>query len=172
MWVAYLFTSLPHFVLCQPVCQPAEATPTSSADNAAPTKKLGQPLHEIPGVRIDRSSLTVGDGGVLVHYISDDVAFETATKAIIIIQGVLRNASDAYLGVQGGVQAAGVENVVLLAVRTLVNSLKRLNLLNTRSPFSSMRMIRVNSLGRMARQLPISSCGKVSMHPHMVENDI
>ena len=167
MWVAYLLTSSPHLVLGLP----AKATPTSS-DNAAPNTTLAQPLLEIPGARIDRSSLTVGGCGVLVHYISDDVAFETATKAIVVIQGARRNASDAYLGVKGGVQAAGVENVVLLAVKTLLNSIKCLNLLITYSLFSSMRKIRVHSRGRMARQLPISSCGKVSTHPHMVENDI
>ena len=167
MWVVYMFTSLPHLVLGLP----AEATPTSS-DNAAPTTTLAKPLLEIPGARIDRSSLTVGDCGVLVHYISDDVAFETATKAIVVIQGQLRNASDAYLGVLGGVQAAGVENVVLLAVRTFLNSIKCVNLLITYSLFSSIRVIKVPSRGRMARQLPISSCGMVSMHPHMVENDI
>jgi hypothetical protein len=113
MWVAYLFTFLPHLVLGLP----AEASPTTSTTDTSATQ-LASPLDEIPGATIDRSSLIVGDGGVLVHYISNDVDFETATQAIIVIQGILRNASDAYLGVQGGVQAANVENVVLLAVRT------------------------------------------------------
>jgi hypothetical protein len=115
MWVAYLFTSLPHLVLGLP----AEASPTTSTTDTSATQ-LASPLDEIPGASIDRSSLIVGDGGVLVHYISNDVDFETATQAIIVIQGILRNASDAYMGVQGGVSSRGKwSNVVLLAVRTL-----------------------------------------------------
>ena len=96
--------------------QPTEAGPTQRILDPHAIHQA-TPLQEIPGASIDRSSLIVGNGGVLVHYISD-VDFATATQAIIIIHGVDRNASDAYIGVQGAAQAAGRSNVILMAVRT------------------------------------------------------
>ena len=110
MRAAYFFTSLSFLVLCLPL-QPTEAHPTQRDIDPYAI------LHEIPGASIDRSSLIVGSGGVLVHYISD-VDFATATQAIVIIHGINRNASDAYMSVQGAAQAAGKSNVVLMAVRT------------------------------------------------------
>ena len=150
--------------------QPTEADPTQRimAPHAAHD---ATPLHEIPGASIDRSSLIVGNGGVLVHYISNNVDFATATQATIIIHGVDRNASDAYIGVQGAAQAAGKSNVILMAVRTPFLILKKWSSsINAYSLFSSMDSIRACSHGKMAKQLPINSCGKVGTRANVVQN--
>ena len=73
-------------------------------------------LPEVPGATIDRSSLKVGNGGVLVHYISNDVNFAMATQAIIAIHGVDRDANNSFASVQGAAKAANKSNVVIMAV--------------------------------------------------------
>ena len=75
------------------------------------------PLPELPTAYIDRSSLTVKGGGVLVHYISNNVDFSTATQAIIVIHGRQRDADNHFAGMQAAVDAANKSNVVIMAVR-------------------------------------------------------
>ena len=115
MRAAYFFPSLSLLVLWLSV-QPTKAD-TTQRNMDSDAIHHATPLQEIPGASIDRSSLIVGNGGLLVHYISD-ADFATATQAIIIIHGADRNASDAYIAVRGAAQAAGKCNVVLMAVRT------------------------------------------------------
>jgi folate-dependent phosphoribosylglycinamide formyltransferase PurN len=77
------------------------------------------PLPEVPGAKIDRSSLTVGDGGVLVHYISSDVDYGAATQAIIVIHGRQRDANNSFAAMHEAVETANQNNVVIMAVRAL-----------------------------------------------------
>ena len=74
-------------------------------------------LPEVPGANIDRSSLKVGNGGVLVHYISNDVDFAAATQAILTIHGVDRDANNSFASVHEAVKQANKSNIVVMAVR-------------------------------------------------------
>jgi hypothetical protein len=170
MWASSLLSSLSLLALGLPI-QPAKAAPTSYNVDPYITRRA-PPLSEVPGATIDRSSLTVGDGGVLVHYISSDVDFATATQAIIVIHGRQRDADRYFASVQGAVEAASKSKVVIMAVRTpfLFLNYQINNLVNAYSPFSSMGRIRVRFRGRTAWPLLINSCGKVSMHPHIVQD--
>jgi hypothetical protein len=123
------------------------------------------PLPELPTANIDRSSLTVKGCGVLVHYISNNVDFATATQAVIVIHGRQRDAANYFAGMQAAVDAANKSKLVIMAVRVpFYIYLKIFKLINTYSPFSSMGRIRARFHGRMARLLPINSYGRVSMH--------
>ena len=75
-------------------------------------------LPEVPGAKIDRSSLTIGNGGVLVHYISTNPDFTTVTMAIIVVHGVNRDAYNAFATVQGAVKTANKGDVIIMAVST------------------------------------------------------
>jgi hypothetical protein len=72
--------------------------PTRAAANREDINitRHSSPLPEVPGAKIDRSSLTVGDGGTLVHYISGDVGYNAATQAIIVIHGRQRDANNSF----------------------------------------------------------------------------
>jgi len=168
LWAAYWMHSLFLLALTLPT-QPAKAAPTPQNGNSNITRHT-LPLSEVPGASIDRSSLTVGDGGVLVHYISSDVDFTTATQAIIVVHGRQRDADRYFATVKGTVEAANKRNVVIMAVRTPYLFLRTTKLINAYSPFSSMSTIRARFRGRTAWQLPTNSCGKASMHPHVVRN--
>jgi predicted alpha/beta-fold hydrolase len=76
-------------------------------------------LPEVPGAKIDRSSLTVGAGGVLVHYISSDIDYDTATQAIIVIHGLQRDANNSFVAMHRAVETANKRNVVIMAVSTI-----------------------------------------------------
>ena len=75
------------------------------------------PLPELPTANIDRSSLTVKNGGVLVHYISSNVDFATATQAIIVIHGKERDAANCFAGMQAAIEAANKSRIAIMAVR-------------------------------------------------------
>ena len=122
------------------------------------------PLPELPTANIDRSSLTVGDGGTLVHYISNNVDFTTATQVIIVIHGVQRDAANSFTDMQGAAEAANKGNVVIMAVGSPFLYLKIMELIITYSPFSSMGTIKARFRGSTASPPPMSSCGKVSTH--------
>ena len=115
MSTSYLFPSWSLLLLGLPT-QLARAAPTPT--NMNPPAIYHTSLPEVPGADIDRSSLTVGSGGVLVHYISSDVDFATATQVIIAIHGVNRDANNSFASVQGAVTMANKSNVVIMAVRT------------------------------------------------------
>ena len=74
-------------------------------------------LPDVTGADIDRTSLTVGGGGVLVYYISNDVDFATANQAVIVVHGLNRDADNSFADVRGAVKAANKEGVVIMAVR-------------------------------------------------------
>ena len=74
------------------------------------------PLPEIPTANIDRSSLTIKDGGVLVHYISSNVDFATSTRAIIVIHGKERDAANSFAGMQAAIEAANKSKITIMAV--------------------------------------------------------
>jgi len=159
IWASY---SLSLLALALPM-QPAKAAPT--ARNIEPNiTRHTLPLSEVPGARIDRSSLTVGAGGVLVHYISSDVDFTTATQAIIVVHGRQRDADRYFASMKGAVEAANKREVVIMAVSTPFLFLRITKLENAYSPFSSMSTIRARFHGRTAWPPPINSCGKASMH--------
>jgi hypothetical protein len=124
-------------------------------------------LPEVQGAKIDRSSLTVGDGGVLVHYISSDVDFATATQAIIMVHGVHRDAFNAFASAQGAVEARNGSSVVIMAVRTLVVRYQKILIYNAYSLSSSMASIKARFRSPMGWLLPMNSCGKVSVRPRM-----
>jgi predicted alpha/beta-fold hydrolase len=127
--------------------------------------RQASPLPELPTANIDRSSLTVRDGGVLVHYISNDVDFATATQVIIVIHGLQRDANNAFAEMQGAVKAANKSKVVIVAVRSPFHIyLRIIELIHTCSLSSSMATIRARFHGRMARPPPINSYGRVSVH--------
>ena len=121
------------------------------------------PLPELPTANIDRSSLTIKDGGVLVHYISSNVDFATSTQAIIVIHGKERDAANSFAGMQAAIEAANKSKITIIAVRSPFFILKITKLMSPYSPFSSMGTIRARFLGRTAQPLPINSCGKVGM---------
>ena len=121
-----------------------------------------EPLPELPTAKIDSSSLTVKDGGVLVHYISTNVDFSTATQAIIVIHGKERDAANSFAGMQAAAEAANKSKIIIMAVRSPL-LFQNHNLINAHSPFSSMGTIKARFRGRTAQPLPINSCGKVSM---------
>ena len=81
--------------------------------------RAAPPLPELPAASIDRSTLTVGDGSVLVYYISNDVDFATATRAIITVHGVKRDAHKSFTSMRGAVEAANKNDVVIMAVSPL-----------------------------------------------------
>jgi len=72
-------------------------------------------LPEVPGAKIDRSNLIVGDSGVLVHYISSDVDYHTATRAIIVVHGLQRDANNSFVAIHKAVETANESNVVIMA---------------------------------------------------------
>ena len=74
-------------------------------------------LPEFPTAYIDRSSLTVNGSGVLVHYISNNTDYSTATQAIIVIHGCQRDAGKEFAGMQAAVNAANKSDIVIMAVR-------------------------------------------------------
>jgi len=117
IWASYLLRSLSLLALGLPM-QSAKAAPTLYKIEPNITRHT-LPLSEVPGANIDRSSLTVGEGGVLVHYISSDVDFATATQAIIVVHGRQRDADRYFLSAKGAVEAANKSKVVIMAVRTL-----------------------------------------------------
>ena len=164
MWASSLLPALSLLFVGVPTqLTRAAPTPDNKDLHHAP------PLPEHPTAYIDRSSLTVKDGGVLVHYISNNVDFSTATQAIIVLHGRQRNAAKHFAGMEGAVEAANKSNIVIMAVRPLFYFLKRTKLINACSPFSSMGTTRARFRGRTAQPLPISSCGKVSVHRHIVQ---
>ena len=115
-WLSCLFPALALLALGAPP-QPVKAAP-SSQNLGPPTTSRAPPLPELPTANIDRSSLIVGDGAVLVHYISNNVDFSTATQAIIVIHGDQRDAGNHFAGMQAAVAAANKSKVVIMAVRS------------------------------------------------------
>ena len=120
MLASYLFPFLSLLFLGLPI-QPATAAPTPRNLISRKTKaKNSTPLPEVSGATIDRSSLIVGNSsGVLVHYISNNVDFSTASQAIVVVHGVNRDANNSFASVQAAVNAANKSDVVIMAVRTL-----------------------------------------------------
>ena len=121
IWASALLPALSLFALGLPT-QLAKAAPTPYNTDLHITRDalplLAPPLLELPTANIDRSSLTVGDGAVLVHYISNNVDFATATQAIIVIHGRQRDAGNYFAGMQAAVEAANKSKVVIMAVRS------------------------------------------------------
>ena len=97
--------------------QLAKAAPTACNLDIHITR--GSPLPELPATNIDRSSLTVKGGGVLVHYISSNVDFTTATQAIIVIHGRHCDAANYFAGMQAAVEAANKSKIIIMAVWAL-----------------------------------------------------
>src|SRR5258706_5779233 len=114
MGASSLLPALSLFALGVPM-QLAKAAPTTYNLDPHITRRAS-PLPELPTANIDRSSLTVKDGGVLVHYISSNVDFATATQAIIVIHGRQRDAANYFAGMEAAVDAAGKSKVVIMAV--------------------------------------------------------
>ena len=108
--------------------QLAKAAPTPHNVDLQITPRASRhqrpPLPELPTADIDRSSLTVGDGGVLVHYISNSVDFTTVTQAIIVIHGFRRDAANSFADMQGALEATNKSKVVIMSVRSLLLYLK------------------------------------------------
>src|SRR5882757_3352030 len=117
MGATSLLPALCLFALGLPT-QQAKAAPTPYNVDLHITRRA-LPLPELPTANIDRSSLTVKDGGVLVHYISSNVDFATAAQAIIVIHGRQRDAANYFAGMQAAVEAANNSKVVIIAVRSL-----------------------------------------------------
>jgi len=113
MWPSSLLPALSLLVVGVPT-QLAKAAPTPCSMDLHITPRA-PPLPELPTAYIDRSSLTVKDGGVLVHYISNNVDFFTATQAIIVIHGRLRDAANYFAGMQAAVDTANKSNIVIMA---------------------------------------------------------
>ena len=113
MWASSLLPALSLLFVGVPT-QLTKAAPTP--DNT--DLQRAPPLPELPTAYIDRSSLTVKDGGVLVHYISNNVDFSTATQAIVVIHGRQRDAANYFAGMQAAVEAANKSNIVIMAVRS------------------------------------------------------
>ena len=109
-----LLPALSLFALSLPT-QLAKAAPTTYSVDPHITRRAS-PLPEIPTANIDRLSLTVKDGGVLVHYISSNVDFTTATQAVIVIHGRQRDAANYFAGVQAAVEAANKSKIITMAV--------------------------------------------------------
>ena len=116
MWAASLLSALSLIVLSVPT-QLAKAAATPYNANLHITRRA-PPLTELSTANIDRSGLTVRDDGVLVHYISSNVDFSTATQVIIVIHGRERDAAKEFAGMQAAVEAADKSNVVIMAVRS------------------------------------------------------
>ena len=117
MWAASLLPALSLLVLSVPTQLAKAASIPYNPDQHI--IRRATPLPELPTANIDRSGLTVRDGGVLVHYISSNVDFSTATQAIIVIHGRDRDAANEFTGMQAAVEAANKSNVVIMAVRSL-----------------------------------------------------
>ena len=115
-WPSCLLPALALLALGAPP-QPVKAAPTPQ-NTGTNTISHAPPLPELPTANIDRSSLTVGDGAVLVHYISNNVDFATATQAIIVIHGRQRDAGNYFAGMQAAVEAANKSKVIIMAVRS------------------------------------------------------
>ena len=152
MWASSLLPAISLFVVGVPT-QLAKAAPTPYNMDLHITRHA-PPLPELPTAYIDRSSLTVKDGGVLVHYISNNVDFSTATQAIIVIHGRQRDAANYFAGMQAAVDAANKSNVVIMAVRCPFLFSQSTKLIKACSPFSSMGPIRVHFRGKMLGRLP------------------
>ena len=153
MWASSLLPALSLFVVGVPM-QLAKAAPTLYNMDLHISRRA-PPLRELPTANIDRSSLTVKDGGVLVHYISNNVDFHTATQAVIVIHGRENVAADEFAGIQAAAGAANKSNVVIMAVRSPYYC-PNYQLMHACSPSSSMGTIRVHFRGRTARPLPIN----------------
>ena len=84
-------------------------------------------LPEVPGATIDHTNLIVEKGGVLVNYISNNVTFSTATRALIIIHGSKRDGWDDFIAAQESLAVASRINIaiprstVIMAVRPCLN---------------------------------------------------
>ena len=120
--MAAVFFVLYFFLLSlRTLTQLAKAAPTPHNVDLHITPRASRPqrppLPERPTAYIDRSSLTVGDGGVLVHYISNNVDFTTATQAIIVIHGFRRDAANSFADMQ---EATNKSKAVIMAVRPLL----------------------------------------------------
>ena len=153
MWASSLLPVL--FLVVGVPTQLAKAAPTPGNMDPNITYRV-PPLRELPTAYIDRSSLTVKDGGVLVHYISNNVDFPTTTQAIIVIHGHERDAAREFAGMQAAVEAANKSNVVIMAVRSSFSFLKCSKLINAFSLFSSMGTTRARFRGSTAKPLPIN----------------
>ena len=125
MWASSLLPALSLLALGVPT-QLANAAPTPYNTDLRISRRA-PPLPELPTAYIDRSGLTVGDGGVLVHYISSNVDFATATQAIIVIHGRQRDAANYFAGMQAAVDAAYKNKVVIMAVWSPFLYLKLIN---------------------------------------------
>ena len=154
MWAASLLPTLSLLVLGVPT-KLAKAAPNPYHTNLHITRRV-PPLPELPTANIDRLGLTVKGDGVLVHYISNNVDFSTATQAIIVIHGRQRDAVNHFAGMQAAVEAVNRRNVVIMAVTSPFLFLKSTKLISAYSPFSSMGSIRVRFRGRTAKLLPIN----------------
>ena len=123
---------------------------STSARRSQPWQRATSPngLPGVAGATIDRTSLIVEKEGVLVNYISNNVTFSTATRALIVIHGVHRDGWDAFIAAQESLAVASrfdttiPSSTVIMAVRP--NSqlvIASLNEFRSPSPSSSTRLI-------------------------------
>jgi len=84
-------------------------------------------LPDVPGATIDHTNLIVEKGGVLVNYISNNVTFASATRALIAIHGFNRDGWNAFIAAQESLAVASridiaiLRSTVIMAVRPCPN---------------------------------------------------
>jgi hypothetical protein len=88
---------------------PAPALGKSKSKSTAKDATV-QKLLAVPGATIERG-LPVGSGQ-LVHYLSNNVTFAKATRALIVVHGEPRDADKTFISGQAAVHAAAAAGLV------------------------------------------------------------